>query len=62
MTWTGDIYEETCGDYRIKTTYSHLGAFSSISYCGRNIGYRKGIEEAKELCDEHAERNGVVTE
>jgi hypothetical protein len=62
MNWTGDIYEERSGDYRIKTTYSSLGAFSSMSYCGRNIGYAKGIEEAKELCEAHADKHGVVTE
>jgi hypothetical protein len=62
MNWTGDIYEERCGDYRIKTTYSHRGAFSSVSYCGRNIGYTTEIDEAKELCEAHAEQNGVETE
>jgi hypothetical protein len=62
MNWLGDIYEESCGDYRIRTTYSHKGAFSTLYYCGRPIGYSPGSEEAKEKAEEHADRNGVEIE
>lgn len=59
MNWTGDIYRETSTDpegYRISTTYSHQGAFSSIYFLGQNIGHAMDIERAKEICEEHAER------
>ena len=62
MNWMGDIYEESSGDYRIRTTYSHKGAFSTLYYCGRAIAYASDIDDAKAKAEEHADRNGVEVE
>ena len=47
MTWTGDIYRQTSGDYRIDTEFSYLGSFSTLRYRGKIIGYAKDADELK---------------
>lgn len=54
MNWTGDIYDERSGEYRIRTQYSYRGAFSTLSYRGKIIGYADGREPAKEKAEAHA--------
>lgn len=54
MTWTGDIYRETSGDYRISTEYSPRGSLSTLRYRGKIVGYATDAEEAKRKAEEHA--------
>jgi hypothetical protein len=58
--WEGDIYDERCGEYRIRTQYTHRGAFSTLYHLGRIINYTIGPDEAKDKAEEHADRNGLV--
>lgn len=56
MTWAGDIYRETSGDYRIDTTYSPRGSLSTLRFRGKIVGYAVDAEAAKRKADEHARR------
>lgn len=60
MNWTGDIYDERSGEYRIRTQYTYRGAFSALYFAGRIIDYATGPEEAKRKAKEHADRNGIA--
>lgn len=54
MTWAGDIYEQTSGEYRINTQYTVSGEFCTIR-CGIEIiGYSKSTEDAKAQCEQHS--------
>lgn len=57
VNWTGDIYHETSGDYRISTEYSPKGSFSTLRFRGKIVGYGRDAEEAKRKAEEHARQN-----
>jgi hypothetical protein len=54
MTWTGDIYEQVSGDYRIDTQYTISGEFCTIRFGFDIIGYSNSTEAAKAKCEQHA--------
>lgn len=54
MIWTGDIYEQTCGDYRINTDYTISGECCVIRYRKKIIGYANDTDVAKVKCEAHA--------
>ena len=53
MNWSGDIYREESGDYRVDTEYSYLGSFSILRFKGKTICYAKDAEEAKQKAEIH---------
>ncbi len=53
MTWTGDIYEQVSGEYRIKTQYTISGEFCVIHHGLEIIGYSDDTDKAKRKCELH---------
>ena len=54
MTWTGDIYEQVSGEYRISTQYTISGEFCTIRYGSEIIGYANDTDAARQKCERHA--------
>lgn len=54
MIWSGDIYEQVSGNYRIKTDYTISGEFCVIRRGTEIIGYAHDTDVAKGKCEAHA--------
>lgn len=54
MTWTGDIYEQVSGDYRIKIDFTISGEFCVIRRGKEIIGYANDTDAAKAKCAAHS--------
>lgn len=53
MSWTGDTFLLTCGEYAIETQYCSLGARHISKFKGQIIGYAATLSGAKAHCDRH---------